>query len=341
MALIPLLVTAWACAGAAPAEPGRHHRHGMMSQTSTTESLGMFPQRLGLKSRIYDLRTKQQVTLAALLADLETARVIYVGENHDNPHDHAVQAGLLRHLWRQDRSLWVGVEMVSRPFQTALDAWAQGETEEEELLETLEWEERWGFDFDFYRPVFEFARAHRLSLVALNAPAEVTRAISRGGLEALSPEQRAELPELDTKNELHRAMVEEAFQEHKMPPDRFERFYLAQLAWDETMADTVAARALAAGAPRRGFVIAGLSHLRDRLGIPSRAQRRGVSSDRVVIPALLGPEQKLKDVLEAGGGDYAWVMGEDPPASEETPASEDPRASEETPPNAQGATTGH
>lgn len=282
-----------------------------MTATSTAESLGMFPPMFGLPSRIVDLRTKKAVGLETFLDDLMSARVIYIGENHPSPHDHAVQAGILRHLWRRDPSIWVGVEMVSKPFQGGLDAWLAGETEEEELLAALQWEERWGYDFMMYRPIFEFARAHRLPLFGLNAPSELTKAASQGGLEGLSAAQRAELPELDTKNEAHRKMVAEAFEDHKLSPERFERFYLAQLIWDETMAESVRTHALAKGAPHRGVVLAGLGHVRERLGIPSRAERRGVSPDRVVVPVLLDEETTLEEALEDPAGDYAWIMAAD------------------------------
>src|SRR5262245_25513326 len=131
--------------------------------------------------------------------------------------------------------------MIKRPFQPALDEYLAGEIEDEELLERIEWEERWGYSFELYRCIREFARAHAIPVHDLNVPDEIPRAVSRGGVEALSEEERAALPDLDLGNEAHRAMVKEAFGAHHGHGElSFDHFYAAQVIWDETMAYEIA-----------------------------------------------------------------------------------------------------
>lgn len=235
--------------------------------------------------RIVDLRTGREASFEAMVNDSMGARAVYVGEEHDRPEHHELQAAVVRALHRRDRSLAIGMEMFQRPFQAALDDWVAGRIDEEELLARTEWEERWGFGFEMYRPILEHAREHRIPVVALNAPREVTRAIARGGLEALTVEQRATLPELDLDDARHRALVEEALAgHHGMDETTLERFYTAQVVWDETMAEAVAETLAAPDAPRRMVVLAGGMHVREGRGIPQRAARRGAEPMRIVLP---------------------------------------------------------
>lgn len=221
--------------------------------------------------------------------ELLAARAIYVGESHDSAEDHEHQLAVIRGIYARDPSLAIGMEMFQRPFQGALDQYVAAEIDEPALLAATEWQTRWNIDFALYRPILEFARVHRVPVIALNARRELTRAIAREGLDALGPELRAELPELDTSDAEHRAMVTEALGGHDgMDPARLERFYLAQLTWDESMAESVARTMSDPSAPRRIVVLAGRMHVEQGLGIPRRAARRGIAPWALCTRAL-GP----------------------------------------------------
>ncbi|HJL31469.1 MAG TPA: ChaN family lipoprotein, partial [Polyangiaceae bacterium LLY-WYZ-15_(1-7)] len=220
-------------------------------------------------ARIVDLRTGEEVDELTMLADLRGARAIYLGESHDDTLDHAMQYRLLRELHRQDGALVLGMEMFQRPYQAVLDDWTAGRLDEEALRRRTEWDTRWGFDIRLYRPMLEFARARGVPVIALNARRELSRAVAMSGLEGLDEALRADVPaELDLEDEAHRALVMEALAEHPHGADEaaLERMYEAQVLWDETMAERVAA-ALEAGASRI-VVLAGSMHVRAGLGIP-------------------------------------------------------------------------
>jgi uncharacterized iron-regulated protein len=200
------------------------------------------------------------------------------------------------------------MEMFQRPFQPALDAFVAGTIDEDELLRRVEWRERWNMDFALYRPILAFAREHRIPVVALNVRREVTRQIAREGMESLSDELRADLPaEIVTDDAEHRAMVTEALGGHEgMDAARLERFYLAQLVWDEAMGEGVARALGAEGAPRRMVVLAGRMHVQRGLGIPRRAARRGaLGAHRVILPL---PPSEMAEARALC--DYAAVVAE-------------------------------
>lgn len=258
------------------------------------------------RARIVAMPSGETLSLDELVERLAGARVVYVGEHHDRAADHEAQRAIVEALHARDPEIAIGLEMVQRPYQPALDDYVARTTDEPALLEQLEWSERWGFDFALYRPLFALAREHGLPLVALNAPSELTRAVARGGLDALAADQRAMLPaELDLESAPHRRMVEEALREHPgMTDAMLERYYAAQVVWDETMADTIAA--FAARSPAKLVVLAGVMHVASGLGIPARAARRGVAPHAIVLPIA---ESELDAARRADPplADFLWV----------------------------------
>jgi uncharacterized iron-regulated protein len=256
--------------------------------------------------RILATADGRAVTFDELLDVLAERRVVYVGERHDRAADHRAQLAILEGLHARSPSLAVGLEMVQHPFQDAVDGYVRGELDEAALLARIEWEARWNMDFALYRPIFEHARAHGLPIVALNAPAELTRAIARGGLEALDDAQRASLPELVLDDAAHRAMIGAVLREHPgLDETRFERYYAAQVVWDETMAERVARTLSASDGPRQVIVLAGAMHVRPA-AIPARAARRGATPHAIVVPVT---EDELDEALRADPpvADYLWV----------------------------------
>ncbi len=259
------------------------------------------------RPRIVATESGREIGFDAMIDALLETRAIYVGEQHDRAEDHRAQLAVLEAVAARDPSVALGLEMVQRPYQPALDAFVEGSIDEAAMLERIEWEDRWGFDFALYRPLFDFAHAHAIPIVALNATRELTRAIAHGGLEALDDAQRAALPELDRSDAAHRAMVERSLEGHPgMTPERLEHFYLAQVLWDETMADTAARFLAREAAPSRIVVLAGMRHVQSGLGIPSRAARRGATPYAIVLPVRAS---ELDEALRADPplADYLWV----------------------------------
>ena len=208
----------------------------------------------------------------------------------------------------------IGLEMVKRPFQSWLDRYVAGEIDEATMLEGTQWRRRWGFNFGLYRPILRYAREHKIPLVALNIKDEITRQVARQGLDSLSPEDRARVPEIDFSNADHRAMVRAVYDRHNMTGGKmtFDNFYTAQLLWDETMATEVARVMTAADAPDTMVVLAGSGHVRYAFGIPSRAARRGVDAYKTVLPVLLEKARApLAEMASDGVADYFWVMSSD------------------------------
>ena len=204
------------------------------------------------------------------------ARIVYLGETHDNPASHRLHVQVLealakRHPGRQA----LGMEMFSRHQQPVLDRWVAGLMDEKAFLRESRWSENWRMDFDYYRDLLIFAREQRIPIIALNAEKELVAALRNKTPDQLSAGERARLPELDLTDPYHRAMAEAILGDRHHSGVALDGFIRIQTLWDETMAES-AARYLTspAGSDKHLLVIAGGNHVQSGFGIPRRVFRR-------------------------------------------------------------------
>lgn len=262
---------------------------------------------IALPHTVADGKSGAPLSDDALDRQLRAAKVIYVGEEHPNPHHHAVELEVLARAYAVDPSLGLGLEMLPRALQPELDGYLAGTLDEAAFLKAVDWAHTWGYAWGFYKPLLEFCRAHRLPAYALNAPKALAHAVAFHGLASLSPDERKALPELQPGPAAHRELVREAFAQHPhgaFGDAAFERFYAAQLVWDETMAERVATVLAAPGAPARLVVVAGNGHTR-RFAVPDRAARRGARPYLTVRPVL---DDERDDAVADQVADVLWVL---------------------------------
>jgi uncharacterized iron-regulated protein len=289
---LALLLTA--CSTAQPAAHGAHaHPTGASARPA---------------SGPWDARAGQPMTPEQAIARLTAARVVIVGESHTEAWDHMLQLKLYEAMGAPPIAL--GMEMFQRPFQAPLDAYIAGTIDEATMLAQTEYASRWGFEPAMYAPLWRSARAAGAPILALNAPRELSRRISQVGLDGLTPAERAQLPPaLDLTNAAHRAWVRDIFSGHGMPMDdaTFERFYAAQVCWDETMAHT-AATYLAPDPQRRIFIMAGSGHVIYDHGIPSRLART-IPRDQLVTVLPISRAEAVDLAAEHANprADIIWI----------------------------------
>lgn len=222
---------------------------------------------------------------------MASVRAICFGERHDEPAHHYAQHRALIELATRSAAklgtLGVGFEMFQRPYQAVLTGFVAGAMPEDQFLRESEFAQRWGFDFALYRPLLATVREFSLEAIALNAPREITRKIGRGGLDALDSGERRRLPELELSDAEHREFFEQAMSGHPMPDGgpSMEDMYVAQVVWDETMAESAAQWLSHSGDNAQLIVFAGGGHCHPS-AIPRRFARRTQISMLSVLPVL-------------------------------------------------------
>jgi uncharacterized iron-regulated protein len=228
--------------------------------------------------------------LQELLPHLAKANVVYLGETHDNPQHHQTQLDIIQSLHKQKQKIAIALEMFQRPYQQFLDQYIAGKITEQELLEKTEYNQRWGFPWEYYAPILRYAQANKLPVLALNTPSEITRQVAREGLASLTRQQRQFIPpltEIRTDNAKYRQLILDAFEQHQQAghgsSSDFENFFLTQVLWDETMAEKIA-QFHQDNPSHQVIVLAGQGHIIYGYGIPSRVARR---SNKLVQRSVL------------------------------------------------------
>ncbi|RMF27735.1 MAG: hypothetical protein D6756_01425 [Cyanobacteria bacterium J083] len=246
----------------------------------------------------------------AIIQQLSSADIVYLGERHNVQEDHAAQLEIIASLYKQEQNLAIALEMFQRPYQIWLDKYLNKQITEEELKQKTEYEQRWGFNWEYYAPILRFAQAHRIPLLALNTPSEITRKVAKTGLDSLSRQEASLIPpksEIKTDNADYRAMLQEIYQAHSQGAhgnsDNFENFFTAQVLWDETMAETIA-NYRQSNPDRQIIVLTGVGHIIYGYGIPSRVARR-LSGD-IVQKTVIFQEDIPKKSTNKAPADYFW-----------------------------------
>ena len=208
-----------------------------------------------------------------------------------------------------------------------LDDYAAKRIDAAALRSRVGWEDRWGYDYGFYGPTIDAIVAAGGALLALNAPRELTKAVSHNGLASLSAEEKKQLPELVLDDPAHRAWFDTLMEgmggtsahskktdddeapsssPHDGPPmPSADQIDSVQVIWDETMADG-AASWLAQHPTGHVVILAGNGHCHDS-AIVNRIKRRGITSVVSVHP-VLDQEGDVAEALVKPVNDYVLVL---------------------------------
>jgi len=247
---------------------------------------------------IRHLPTGLRVSMDGMMEMLSGARLVSVGETHDNLNDQRVALTVVRELHRRfPGKVAVGMEMFREPQQEFLDRWVRGELTEREFLRASRWYETWGFDFGAYRDLLLFARENRIDVIALNPSKDLQQAVADAGLDNVPSELRRKLPEIDENDPWQRAVLRGVFGGHAGHgggDESFASFYRVQLLWEETMAQRVVDYMNSPrGEGKRMVTITGGWHVKYGFGLPKKVLRRLPIPYAILLPEEIStPEQK-------------------------------------------------
>lgn len=196
-------------------------------------------------STLYDYEllsaSNEPMTFEALASKLVDADVVMVGEWHAHPAVHLFQARLLSELTSTNSSLALSMEHFTRADQAVLDRYLADEIGESTLINnTAAWD---NYKSD-YRPLVEIARHNKLDVIAANAPRDIVKCIGRNGPEYLNrlPKEKQNLvaAKIDVSDSPYRQKFLEGMQGMELTEKRISKMFGAQMAWDATMAESMA-----------------------------------------------------------------------------------------------------
>lgn len=243
----------------------------------------------------------QAITQSRLLNELAPYDVVMVGEWHAHPAVHLFQARLMADLVKAERPLTLTMEQFTRADQNELNRYLAGEIGESRLMKNTKVWKNYKSD---YRPLVEIARQQSLPVVAANAPRNHVKCIGKEGpgyLNRLSPEQRALVAaNVDISDSPYRQKFLGEMKGMRISEERIGKMFGAQMAWDATMAESIALH-LKEHPGRRVLHVAGRFHTIGGLGTGAELLKLNPDLKIAYITAITPGE-------EINNNDYRLVV---------------------------------
>lgn len=226
------------------------------------------------------LKGKKEITYEKLKQIIHKSDIIYVGEIHTSTFSHKIQLEIIKILNEKNgNKTCIGFEMLNKTLQPILDNYIDGKISEEEFIENINWKKEWGFDFNLYKPIFDFIKEKKLKALALNIPRKIVSKVARGGLESLTEEEKLlmAMEIKPTKNKEYNNYLKETFYGHGENPMNkimsFENYKLSMAVWNETMGEVIS-NFINKNKEYSFVVIAGNGHIMFNAAIPWSVKRR-------------------------------------------------------------------
>jgi uncharacterized iron-regulated protein len=218
--------------------------------------------------QIWDVAAGEFIDGAMLVERLRRGRLILLGEKHDNPDHHRLQAWLLRALIAAGRSPAVGFEMFTVDQAPVIARQlADHPTDAAALAAAVDWQRSGWPAWEMYQPIVEAVLEAKLALVASNLAPATARALGQRGSAALAPDFVARHGlDQPLAPETQGGMLEEIRAAHcgYASEAHAKTMLLVQRARDAQMAASLAA----AGQQDGAVLIAGAGHVRHDYGVP-------------------------------------------------------------------------
>jgi uncharacterized iron-regulated protein len=276
-----------------------------------------------LTGRIWDVSAAGFIDRQTLVSRLARADFVLLGEKHDNPDHHLLQAEVLRSLIAVGRRPAVGFEMFGIDDDTAIaNHLAVAPKDAAGLGRAVNWNKSGWPDWAMYQPIAEAAVKANLPIVGTNLPRAAARKMRSDGVAALEPSVRRELgvdsPLSESTFATMAADIRNSHCGHGSE-ESVKAMVGVQRARDAQIAQSLAA----AGNARGALLVAGTGHVRNDYGIPVYLIAKAAGKRVVSLAFLEVDKQKTKPLdyaLPYSNGrlpfDYVWftprVDDEDP-----------------------------
>jgi uncharacterized iron-regulated protein len=244
-------------------------------------------------SSIKDLHTGESLTPEQLLARLAKQPRVIVGEKHDNPAHHQIEAWLVESLPTQRPQGSVLMEMLTPSQQPAVESTkrliqTQPELSATEVAEQLKWQKGW--DWSMYGQVVMPAIQAPYPLLAANLDRKEIMAFYQKPTfpaGANSADQQVREAIADTIKVSHQQNIE---------PEQLHAMLAIQQQRDRRMAERLLA------APTPALLIVGGYHAKRNVGVPVHI--RDLQPEAQVTVLMLAEQGAEVDKRQA---DYLWI----------------------------------
>lgn len=263
--------------------------------------------------KIFDTKSGEQLGFRELAERITKTDVLFWGEEHNDTIGHILELKMLKMLHEQyQNKLVLSLEMFETDCQILLDDYLGGFISEEKFLKDAR---AWN-NYNDYRPLVEYAKQERLTIVAANSPRRYNNLMSKRGpksLDSLSSEAKkliAKLPVyIPSGGAYYKKFVEIMGGEGNLhSPNMFG----SQCLWDATMAKSI--DNAVSDNKKGGLVmhICGRFHCDEYLGTVSQLRRKNKDINITTISCFVAADyDKPNYELYEGLANYVVLVDPD------------------------------
>jgi uncharacterized iron-regulated protein len=239
-----------------------------------------------LVGRIWDVAAARFIDAGTLAERLARGRFVLLGEQHDNPDHHRLQAWVVRELVAAGRRPAVGFEMFAVDQADAIARHlARAPADAAGLADAADWGRSGWPEWRSYQPIAEAALEAGLPIVATNLSRADRHALMQRGAAGLDRGLVARLGlDRPLAADTFQAMADEIRENHcRQAPDRLiGRMVEVQRARDAQMAERLAR----AGGQDGAVLITGAGHARKDRGVPAHLGHQAPGASVVSLAFL-------------------------------------------------------
>lgn len=219
-----------------------------------------------IHAQIFNGADQSLTNLEALADHVQPGTVLVIGEMHGLPVIKNQHLELLEALKNKNLIVSVGLEFLNYTDQDKIDQYRLGLLDEDSFLKTIRWG---GYDFNLYKDQLLFGQYG----LGINLSRDITKIISKQGIQGLSVEQARLLPpQFTVGRDSYRDRFFKAMG-HPVPISSMENYFVAQSAWDDTMA-WQAVQFIKSNPNHIFVIIVGEFHVQYGGGLPDRLKQR-------------------------------------------------------------------
>jgi len=129
------------------------------------------PRDLKQYRQIYLSEVKSYESLSSkkdLFDSISQASIVFCGDFHTLSRSQYTAIKLLEFLIQKGKSIQLALEMIPRAVESIANDYVAGLIDEETFLKLIHYEHIWGFPWLNYKPFFDLAKHHRMSILGIN-----------------------------------------------------------------------------------------------------------------------------------------------------------------------------
>lgn len=177
----------------------------------------------------YTRKKLQSISRKDLIQKIRQAPVTFVGDYHTFSQSQKTTLRLLRDIQETKGNStplkYLGLELISSQYQRIVDDYLAGTVDRTRFLSVTKYHEEWGFPWQNYEPLFDWAKENGVRIIALNRPKEF---LSTSGSTLRRVKDIKDVKDLKTRDQWAAGLITDLYEHHQQQgaPDSFRMLVL-------------------------------------------------------------------------------------------------------------------